>query len=176
MKVSDNGLNFIKNEEGSMKKAYKDQGGLWTIGVGHLIRADEKHLLTDTLTDDQILALLRNDIGVTENAINNWVKQPLTQNQFDALASLIFNIGDGAFHISTLLKKVNVNPNDQKFVKTADITDPAYLWMKNQLLAKNRTVLNTIEYSFLVWHMVAHKPNADLYGRRNREYKLYSTK
>lgn len=176
MKVSDNGLNFIKNEEGSRSTAYKDAGGLLTIGVGHLIRPDEQQLRNETLSDSQILDLLRTDIVVTENAINNFVKPALTQNQFDALASLIFNIGDGAFQSSSLLTKLNANPNDKRFMVVNTITVPAYQWMKNQLLSINRTVIGTIEYSFLIWHMVNHKPNSDLYGRRNREYKLYSTK
>lgn len=175
MKTSNNGLLFIKKEEGSVNHAYKDVGGLWTCGCGHLIRPNEQDLKTKTLSDQEIIDLLKKDIVVAENAINNFVKQPLNQNQFDALASLTFNIGDGAFESSSLLKKLNVNPNDKKLVVVADIIDPGNQWMKHQLQAKGKSFINTIMYSFLVWHKVNHQPNTDLYGRRNREYQLYST-
>lgn len=175
MKVSDNGLLFIKNEEGSKNKAYRDAGGLLTIGCGHLIRPNEQNLKNIILTDQQILDLLKNDIETAENAINNFVKLPLTQNQFDALASLTFNIGDGALKSSSLLRKLNTNPNDKRIIVVADISEPGNLWMKQQLQLIGKNFLNTIQYSFLVWHKVKHQPNQDLYNRRNREYKFYST-
>ena len=58
MAIAKSTLDFITKEEGSRNKAYKDTKGLWTIGVGHLIKADEQHLITATLTDEQVEELL----------------------------------------------------------------------------------------------------------------------
>lgn len=177
MKVSDNGLKFIMQEEGFKTKAYQDAVGLWTIGCGHLIRKDEEYLKTKTLSEDEVLSLLKGDIITVENAINSLVKKTLTQNQFDALASLIFNIGDGAFRKSSVLVKLNINPNSKDIVLVLNLSQPGDQWMKQQLLNAKRSILNTIEYSFLVWHKAGNplKPLIDLYNRRNREFRLYST-
>ncbi len=104
MKISENGLHFIKNEEGCILHPYKDSKGLWTIGVGHLIVEDEHF---GNITEKEAIKLLFNDIKNTEKSINNLVKVPLNQNQFDAICSLVFNIGSGNFKNSTLLKFLN---------------------------------------------------------------------
>ena len=51
--------------------------------------------------------LLRQDLGWVERVISKYIKVPLTQNQYDSLASLIFNIGEGNFSKSTVLKRLN---------------------------------------------------------------------
>ena len=101
-------IEFIKKWEGVKYKAYKDVIGLDTIGVGHLIKSNEKDLLIKTLTEQEVDDLLRKDLKVCDTCIVNNVKVPLLQTQFDALASFIFNLGIGAFGKSTLLKKVNL--------------------------------------------------------------------
>jgi len=53
------------------------------------------------------MAWLRTDVETSEHYVNNLVKVPLTQSQFDALVSLVFNIGGGAFRKSTLLLRLN---------------------------------------------------------------------
>ena len=58
MAIAKSTLAFISKEEGIRNKAYKDSKGLWTIGVGHLIKPDEQHLITATLTDEQVQDLL----------------------------------------------------------------------------------------------------------------------
>ena len=107
MAIAKSTLAFITKEEGARNKAYKDSKGLWTIGVGHLIKADEQHLITATLTDEQVEELLRSDLKWCSEAVESSVKVPLNQNQYDALYSLCFNIGGTNFRNSTVVKKIN---------------------------------------------------------------------
>lgn len=104
MKMSDDGLHLLEMREGSRSTAYKDVKGIWTIGVGHTGPEVVEGL---RWTQDQITNALRKDVGIAEDAINNNVKVELTQYQFDALCSFIFNVGVGAFKRSTLLKVLN---------------------------------------------------------------------
>ncbi|WP_147198547.1 lysozyme [Pantoea sp. CCBC3-3-1] len=103
MKISNNGINLIKKFEGLELKAYKDSVGILTIGYGHThgVKAG------DVITGQQADAFLREDVHVAELAVNANVKVKLTQGQFDALVSFIFNLGAGNFVKSTLLKKLN---------------------------------------------------------------------
>jgi lysozyme len=106
MKTSPNGLAALMVREGSRSTAYKDTKGIWTIGVGHTGPEVCEGLIW---SDQQILAQLAIDIGKAEACINSVVKVPLETNQFDALASFIFNVGVNAFSNSTMLKKINVS-------------------------------------------------------------------
>ena len=55
---------------------------------------------------------LRQDVAESERAVNQHVHVPLTQHQFDALVSFVFNLGAGNFRTSTLLKKLNARDYD----------------------------------------------------------------
>ena len=114
MKISDEGLEFITREEGIVLQIYKDPVGLPTIGVGHLLTREEKigGKFARGITRDEALDLLRKDASYAEDVINRAVKVPLNQNQFDALCSMVFNIGTGAFQKSTLLKILNAGDYD----------------------------------------------------------------
>ena len=92
MAIAQSTLDFITKEEGARNKAYKDTKGLWTIGVGHLIKADEQHLINETLTDEQVKELLKSDLKWCSEAVETSVKVPLTQNQFDALYLSLIHI------------------------------------------------------------------------------------
>lgn len=105
MKLSAYGLQQIKNHEGRRLYKYKDAVGLWTIGYGHLIKKGEN--FDKGITEDQAILLLKQDIAEFEKTVNYAVQVPLTQNQFDALVSLCFNIGQYSFKSSTLLKLLN---------------------------------------------------------------------
>lgn len=108
MKISNNGIAFIKREEGERLLAYPDSVGVWTIGVGHTGTVDGKPIAKGmTITPAQSTSLLLGDLAWVESAINGNVKVPLTQNQYDALCSFVFNVGRTAFVNSTLLKKLN---------------------------------------------------------------------
>ena len=107
MAIAESTLDYIIEEEGKRNKAYKDVKGLWTIGVGHLIRPGEQHLIEATLTDEEVKELLKSDLKWCSEAVEGAVKVPLNQNQFDALYSLCFNIGPTAFRNSTVVRKLN---------------------------------------------------------------------
>lgn len=101
---------YLKRREKFRAKPYRDSEGNWTIGYGHVIRPHEKKTLT-SLTEDQADALLLADVSPLESYLNGVManfKAPLNQHQFDALVSLIFNIGLKAFENSTLLKLVRI--------------------------------------------------------------------
>lgn len=109
MKTSDNGLRLIKNYESLRLQAYRCPAGIVTIGYGHTRTAR----LGQTITEQQATALLRQDIADAEKAVNRTAAvRPLTQNQFDALVSLVFNIGTGNYDRSTIRAKVINNPTD----------------------------------------------------------------
>ena len=131
MAIAKSTLDFITKEEGSRNKAYKDSKGLWTIGVGHLIKTDEQHLINTTLTDDQVEDLLRSDLKWCSEAVESSVRVPLKQAQFDALYSLCFNIGETNFKKSTVVKKIN--ENDLK-----GAADAILMWNKPAVLQKRR--------------------------------------
>lgn len=107
MKISESGLEFLIREEGVRYEAYPDPAHGWTvptIGVGHTGPEVHQGL---TWTHEQVMEALRRDVGEREDCINEAVKVPLTQNQFDSLVSFIFNIGVGAFKGSTMLRLLN---------------------------------------------------------------------
>lgn len=104
MSISLRGLAHIKGWEGFRATQYLDVAGLPTIGYGHLIKPHESFT---TIKEAQASALLAKDITSAESAVNKYVKVKLTQNQFDALVSFAFNVGNGAFANSTMLKRIN---------------------------------------------------------------------
>lgn len=105
--ISDNGYQIIKQAEGFRSKAYQDTGGVWTIGYGTIKVNGVPVKKGDTCTEAQALAYLKADCAWVDKCLDDAVDVPVTQNQFDALASLVYNIGETAFRKSTLLKKLN---------------------------------------------------------------------
>lgn len=109
MKISSNGIDFLKKEEGERLTGYSDTRGIPTIGVGHTGLVDGVPVRVGMgITKDKSSELLRSDLQWTERAVNN-ANVRLSQNQYDALCSLVFNIGAAAFNSSTLLKKLKAN-------------------------------------------------------------------
>lgn len=106
--LSGAGLDLIKQHEGLRLKSYKDVGGVKTIGYGHTGSGASK----SKITEQEAEQLLVQDVQDAEQAVADLVNVPLEQNQFDALVSLVFNIGAGAFKNSTLLKKLNAGDVD----------------------------------------------------------------
>lgn len=99
---------FLKYYERFRPTAYpataaERRRGIWTIGYGHTRGVKEG----DTCTLAQANEWLHQDATTAAVAVNRLVKVPLNQNQYDALVSLCFNIGVGAFEESTLLRKLN---------------------------------------------------------------------
>lgn len=104
MRISQKGLNLIKEFEGLELRAYKDSVGVVTIGYG----STGPHVsMGMTITADQAEALLKNDVSRFEKGVMDLVTVPITQNQFDALVSFSFNLGLGNLKASTLLRKLN---------------------------------------------------------------------
>lgn len=109
MKISDKGLQLLKDWEGCRLSVYRDAAGLPTIGIGHLIKKGESFT---TLTIEQALELLAADLAPFERTVNAGVSVPLAQDQFDALVIFAFNVGAAGFAQSTLLKKLNAGNYD----------------------------------------------------------------
>jgi len=107
MQLSYSGLEALKQYEGFRDKAYKDTGGVWTIGYGTTRIAGKPVEQGQTCTQAEALEWLRLDTAVAQTAVNQSVRVPLKQNQFDALVSFVYNIGIDAFRASTLLRKLN---------------------------------------------------------------------
>lgn len=142
MRTSKRGTDFIARWERFEPCRYRDQGGLWTIGYGHLIKKGET--FKEPMTHEEGLDLLAKDMAAAEKAVNT-VRVALTQNQFDALVSLVFNIGGGNFSASTLLRKLN---------------DADYEGAANQ---------------FKAWRYVKGKESQGLLNRRTQEAELFRT-
>ena len=93
---------FIQGEEDFRADAYKDTGGVWTIGYGHIKNVKQG----DKITKQEAERLYTEDFKEHIKPLNE-VKVPLSDNEKIALASFIYNVGPSAFKTSTLLKKLN---------------------------------------------------------------------
>lgn len=115
MKTGQKGLDLIKDFEGWYSEPYLDPVGIATIGYGftYYLPGRKKVTMKDKpLTKVQGDPMLKEILANYENDVLRMVKKPLNQNQFDALVSFTYNLGGENFSKSTLLKKVNANPND----------------------------------------------------------------
>lgn len=108
MRTSPQGVKLIEQREGVRHGAYRDSRGLWTIGVGHLSDAYFHVSPGMIISEAKALELLAHDLGEVEDTINRSVHVPLQQHQFDALASLGFNIGCSGLAHSTVVHFVNL--------------------------------------------------------------------
>ena len=109
MKSTNYALLLIKSFEQLRLNSYLCPAGKWTIGYGHTDGVNQGMLITEKTAD----AFLKQDIQRAEDEVNR-IKQDLTQGQFDALVSFVFNIGVQAFRISTLRRLIMSNPDDLK--------------------------------------------------------------
>lgn len=119
--LSQEGLDLIKSFEGFRPMAYRDTGGVWTIGYGHT-----GHDVTQALIITQATAekLLEADVRRFEICVENALHHPVNQKQFDALVSFAFNVGCTAFKNSTLLRHINVGDH-------ASATEEFHRWIKD---------------------------------------------
>lgn len=147
MKLSDAGIDLVAKFEGRRLTVYADPVGLPSVGIGHLLTAAErkKWPVGTKLTAAEVDALFRKDVARFEQAVNDKVLVTLNQGQFDALVSLAFNIGAGAFAKSSLLKSLNAGC---------------------PLIAANK---------FLEWNKAGGKVLSGLTKRRQAERELFLT-
>lgn len=123
-------IEFIANFEAFRNKPYLDIAGVATIGYGATYYENGvKVTMNDTpVTHERALHLKAFHVQVAEKAVRKLMKSTINQNQFDALVSFTYNLGAMALKNSTLLKKVNANPNDKsieaEFKKWVNIRNP----------------------------------------------------
>ena len=106
MKSTNYAILLIKSFEQLRLNSYLCPAGVWTIGYGHTDGVNQGMLITEKTAD----GFLKQDIRNAEHCINQ-MDVDLTQEQFDALVSFVFNVGVQAFNTSTLKKKILKNPN-----------------------------------------------------------------
>lgn len=108
MTTSADGRKRLILREGKRNKAYRDTKGIWTIGVGHTSMAGPPKVTANlVISNEEIDEIFARDLKKYEKTVNDSVKVPLTQVQFDALVSLCFNIGQGAFAKSSVVRRLN---------------------------------------------------------------------
>ena len=163
MKMSNNGINMLKRFEGAVKIGgkhviYDDKTGKpvninnplpsgATIGYGHLIKPGEN--FRNGITESIATELLRADIAIAERAVQNNINVMLSQNQYDALVSLAYNIGTKNFADSTVVKYVN-NPD-----------------------LKNNTY-PTLESAWKTWNKSGGYVMTGLSNRRDQEWNMFN--
>lgn len=118
MKISQKGIDLIKKFEGCKLQAYLCPAGVWTIGWGNTSHAKAGM----SITQQQAETFLKDDIKPIETLLNG-MGINYTQNQFDALVSWIFNLGQGNFKSSTMYKYIVARKTD------LEITDQMVKWV-----------------------------------------------
>lgn len=109
MRISAEGLQAIRLSEACRLDAYPDRGGHWTIGYGdtHDVKAGDR--ITVEVAEQRLVARVADFEAIVVRAID---KRPLRQCQYDALVSLAYNIGAGAFGSSQLVRLLNAGDEE----------------------------------------------------------------
>jgi lysozyme len=116
MRISAKGLYLIKKEEAFASRLYHCPAGKPTIGYGHVVQANEPRLLDAgrVLTEREASDMLEKDVSQKYGAhVAKSLTRAVTQNQFDAMVSLCFNIGTGGFSQSSVLRLANAGSTDK---------------------------------------------------------------
>lgn len=106
-KTGTSGKNLIKEFEGFRATSYLCPAGVWTIGYGTTKMNGKNIKQSAKITTEEAEVLLEEDLKKFEDGVNKLVSVELTQNQFDAIISFVYNLGIGSLQKSTLLKKLN---------------------------------------------------------------------
>lgn len=143
------GIELIKRFEGFKSAPYVCPAGVPTIGYGNTYYPDGKKvtLKDPAINETEATRLLLVLLDSFEKSVDSFCRDDINQNQFDALTSFCYNVGAGNLKASTLLKKVNANPNDP-----------------------------TIRTEFLKWTKAGGRTLAGLIKRREAEADLYFKK
>ena len=139
-------LNLIKKFEGLELTSYPDTGGIWTIGYGNTVNKDTGQAIKpgDKIDLETAERWLKMDVAEREKKIKGLIKVPITANQMAAITSLVYNIGNGAFASSTLLRLLNQGADK-----------------------------NLVADQFLRWNKVQGKEVKGLTNRRKLEMELF---
>lgn len=115
MQLSNAGLEFIKGFEKLRLAPYNDSDNPpnCTVGYGHLVHPGPVTPADQSITEPQAIDYLKQDVAYAEHTVSHLVKVPLSQNQYDALVSFVFNVGGRSFETSTLLKALNAGGAEQ---------------------------------------------------------------
>jgi len=148
---------LLKGIEKLALKPYDDQTGKeiaqWckgaTIGYGHLISSSEWETYKNGITTEQADTLFNADVGPTVRLVNRVIKAQLTQQKFDALVILAFNIGEGGFSNSSVVKMIN---------------EPSTL-----------TAYSTLEAAWKAWNKSQGNVMKGLDNRRQAEWNIYNS-
>jgi lysozyme len=148
-KTGTKGIELIKAFEGFRSKPYKCPAGIPTIGYGATFYPGGKKvtMADEPITEEQGTELLQSMLVNFEKYVDSYCRDDINQNQFDALVSFAYNLGPANLKSSTLLKKVNANPEDE-----------------------------TIRAEFMKWVKAGGKTLQGLVKRRTAEADLYFTK
>jgi lysozyme len=146
MILDNKGFLFITKHEGLSLKPYLCPAKIPTIGYGNTYYSDGKRvtLLDKDITKQQAFDMFKEIANRFGKRVDELVTSNINQNQFNALVSFAYNVGTGNFSSSTLLKKINKNPNDL-----------------------------TLKAEFLRWNKAGGKVINGLTNRRNEEADLY---
>lgn len=149
MKLDSKGYDLIKEFEGFSNIPYKCSANIPTIGYGNTFYPDGKRvsMLDKQITKEYADEIFKNVVDNFAFKVSKLIKSKVTQNQFNALVSFAYNVGIGNLEKSTLLKLVNINPNDAMIAK-----------------------------QFLRWNKAKGKELKGLTNRRIKESALYYTK
>lgn len=113
MKVTPAGLALLQAFEACRLAAYRDSGGVWTIGWGTTRYPNGRPVLPgDTCSQAQADQWFAFDLGRVEVGVDALTRDDVTPAQFDALVSFAYNCGEAAYRASTLRRKVNADPAD----------------------------------------------------------------
>lgn len=145
-KSSSKGIELIKSFEGFYAKPYLCPANVATIGYGTIRYPNGKKVtLSDaSITKETATTYLMDNLTTYEKSVDAFCRDDINQNQFDALVSFCYNVGSTALKSSTLLKKVNANPNDPE-----------------------------IKFEFLKWNRGGGRVLKGLTRRREAEVQLY---
>ena len=148
MQLSTNGFNLLAELEGVVLNPYKDSVGIPTIGIGSTYYEDgTKVTMKDkAITKERAIQLAKNVVKSFEARVNKSIIVPMTQNQFDAMVLLCYNIGESGFARSSVVRNFNAG----NLRKAAD--------------------------SFLLWNKAGGKVSKGLTNRRQKERNLFLTK
>lgn len=145
MQLSSNGFRLLGELEGIVLKPYRDSVGIPTIGIGSTYYEDgtKVRMADKPITTERAIQLAKNVVKSFEQQVNKSILLPMTQNQFDAMVLLCYNIGKSGFARSSVVRHFNLG----NIQRAAD--------------------------SFLLWNKAGGRVVQGLVNRRNKERSLF---